>query len=153
MGATLVRGLLAWWMFRIFFNFFCSGEGKGESEAPGGGGGGDFLWKIPGGGGVSVWVGAEGRGAGWVFAETRGGGLNIFFRGRNAHQVRHRTPRPHSRIRLALPSSGVDLASIPHPNRVKSGNRCRIDVKSMPNRPLRREGRGGFEGGVWGSYA
>ena len=26
--------------------------------------------------------------------------------------------------------------------------RCRIDVKLMPNRPLRRGGRGGFEGGV-----
>ena len=31
--------------------------------------------------------------------------------------------------------------------------RCRIDVKSMPNRTLRRGGRGGFEGGVWGSCA
>ena len=29
-------------------------------------------------------------------------------------------------------------------------NQCRIDVKSMPNRPLTRGGRGGFEGGVWG---
>ena len=27
-------------------------------------------------------------------------------------------------------------------------NQCRIDVESMPTRPLRREGRGGFEGGV-----
>ena len=29
-------------------------------------------------------------------------------------------------------------------------NQCRIDVKSMSNRALRREGRGGFEGGVRG---
>ena len=28
---------------------------------------------------------------------------------------------------------------------------CRIDVESMANRPLRRGGRGGFEGGVWGA--
>ena len=28
--------------------------------------------------------------------------------------IRHRTPGPHPRIRLALPSSGVDLASIQH---------------------------------------
>ena len=30
-------------------------------------------------------------------------------------------------------------------------NRCRIDVESMPNRPLRRGRRGGFEGESWGS--
>ena len=42
-------GLNAWWTFRIFFIFFCSGEGKGES---GRGGGRCFLLKIPGGGGV-----------------------------------------------------------------------------------------------------
>ena len=29
-------------------------------------------------------------------------------------------------------------------------NQRRIDVESMPNRPLRRGGRGGFEGGVRG---
>ena len=33
-------------------------------------------------------------------------------------------------------------------------NQCRIDVKSMPNSPVRRGGRrGGFEGGVWGACA
>ena len=32
-------------------------------------------------------------------------------------------------------------------------NRCRINVESMPNRPLTRGGRGGFEGGVWGGCA
>ena len=52
--------------------------------------------------------------------------------------IRHRRPGPHPRIRLALPSSGFDFASIQHPirhrNRVKSGNRCRINVKSMWDR-------------------
>ena len=32
-------------------------------------------------------------------------------------------------------------------------DQCRFDVTSMPNRPLRRGGRGGFEGGVWGACA
>ena len=31
----------------------------------------------------------------------------------------------------------IDSILIRHRNRVKSGNQCRIDVKSMPNRPLR----------------
>ena len=30
-------------------------------------------------------------------------------------------------------------------------NQCRIDVESMPNRPLKRGGRGGFEAEVRGS--
>ena len=47
---------------------------------------GDFLWKIPGGGSPG-WVGAEG-GRGWevVCGDFFGGGLNIFFRGRNVHR-------------------------------------------------------------------
>ena len=44
--------------------------------------------------------------------------------------IRHRPPGPHPRIRLALPSSGVDW----HRNRLKAGNRCRINVESMLNR-------------------
>ena len=75
--------------------------------------------------------------------------------------IRHRPPGPHPRIHLALPSSGVDLASIQHRFDINSTLirhrfpdltpfRCRINVKSMPNRPLRRGGRGGFEGGVRG---
>ena len=56
------------------FYFFCSGERKGESEALGRGAGGRFLLKIPGGGGVSGRVGAEGRGAGSVFAGIWGEG-------------------------------------------------------------------------------
>ena len=46
--------------------------------------------------------------------------------------IRHRPPGPHPRIRLALPPQG----SIWHRNRVKSGNRCRINA----NRPLRVRG-------------
>ena len=49
--------------------------------------------------------------------------------------VRHRAPGPHPRIRLALPSSGVDLASIQHRFDIdltskygQTGNRCRIDL-------------------------
>ena len=44
--------------------------------------------------------------------------------------LRHRPRRPHPRIRLALPPQG----SIWHQNRVKSGNRCRINVESMLDR-------------------
>ena len=40
----------------------------------------------PGGGGSPGWVGGgRGRGAGRVFAGNLGGGLNVFFRGRNPH--------------------------------------------------------------------
>ena len=78
---------MAWWTFRIFFIFFCSGEGNGESEALGRGGG-DFLLKIPAGGGSPGRVGGEwarGR-VGFCGEFGRGGGLNIFLGGRNSHQ-------------------------------------------------------------------
>ena len=69
-----------------YFLFFCSGGGKGHSEAPGGGGVG-FSLKIPGGGEVSQKRGGGVRGREGVCEEFRGGGgLNIFFRGRNARQ-------------------------------------------------------------------
>ena len=74
--------------------------------------------------------------------------------------IRHRPPQPHRRIGLALPSSGVDLASIQHPFDIEirsTRKSCRINVESMlnrlPNRLLRRGGRGGFEGGVRGACA
>ena len=67
------------------FYFFLLGEAEGGVRG-GGGGGVDFLLKIPGGG-VSRRGGAEGPGGClqriW---ELGGGGLNIFFRGRNVHQ-------------------------------------------------------------------
>ena len=75
------------WTFRIFFIFFCSGEGKGESEVAGGGGGPIFIEKCQEGGG-SLGRGGGGGGAGRVSAgNLGGGGLNIFFRARNSHQA------------------------------------------------------------------
>ena len=41
---------------------------------------------------------------------------------------------------------GVEIRS----NQESMSNQCRIDVKSMRNRPLTRARRGGFEGGVGG---
>ena len=50
------------------------------------GGGRFFLLKMPGGGGFPGRGGAEGPG-GWNWGSFFfGGGLNIFFRGRNVHQ-------------------------------------------------------------------
>ena len=58
------------------FHFFLLGEGKGERVAPGRGGGRFSIEKFQ-----------QGGGAGRVSAGNFGGELNIFFRGRNAHQV------------------------------------------------------------------
>ena len=67
------------------FYFFCSGK----SEVPGEGGRDGFFIEIPtGGGGLSGrWGG--GRVAGRVFVGNfwGGGGLNIFFRGRNSQYM------------------------------------------------------------------
>ena len=77
-----------WWTFRIFFVFFCSGEGKGEFEEPGGRRL-RFLIENPRrrGGGFSQRGGGD-RGAGRVSAGSlvRGGDLKFFFRGRSSHQ-------------------------------------------------------------------
>ena len=54
------------------------------------------------------------------------------------------TGLPDPTLESASPSP--PQGSIWHRKRVKSGNRCRINVESMPNRPLRRGGRGGFKG-------
>ena len=74
----------------IFLFFFCLlGEGEGGVRGEGGWGV-DFLLKVPGGGGVSRRE--RGRGAGRVsgrIGEFGGGGLNIFFRGRNVHQANY----------------------------------------------------------------
>ena len=74
--------------FGYFLFFSGRGRGKGESEAPGGGRGSIFKLKFPEGGGVSRTGGAEGPGGClWRIGEFgEGGGLNIFFRGRNVHQ-------------------------------------------------------------------
>ena len=70
--AILFGETVSWWTFELsdIFYFFCSGEGKGESEAPAGGG--DFYWKS--------------HGWGRVGERPGGGGLDIFFRGRNSHE-------------------------------------------------------------------
>ena len=60
-------------------------------------------------------------------------------------------PRDPRDPTLESASPSPPQRSIWHRNRVKSGrNRCRINVESMPNRPLRRGGRSGFEGAHWG---
>ena len=72
------------------FNFFCSGEGKGVRGPRKGVGGVGFLLKMPGGGGVSQQRGGGGaEGPGGCLRGIWGGGVNIFFRGRNAHQEKY----------------------------------------------------------------
>ena len=58
---------------------------------------------------------------------------------------------PDPTLKSALPSPPQGW--IWHRSRVKSGNRCRINVESMPNRSLRMGGRGDIEGGVRGVRA
>ena len=77
---------ISWWAFRIFFIFFRLGGGEGGICGDREGGGLEFCWSSYEGGGVSG-EGRGGEGAGRVSAgEFWGGGLNIFFRGRNSHQ-------------------------------------------------------------------
>ena len=68
------------------------------------GGGGRFLLKIPGGG-VSRRGGAEGAGrvsaANWGFGGG-GGGLNIFFRGRNVHQDQLLLKKRDARLKIEI---------------------------------------------------
>ena len=66
------------------FNFFLLGGGEGGVRGAGRAWG-DFLWKTPGGGSPG-WVGAGARGREVVCGELGGGGLNIFFWGRNVHR-------------------------------------------------------------------
>ena len=75
----------AWRTFRIFFIFSGRGRGRGcpGRKAERGWG---FLLKIPEGG-VSRGGGGSVRGPGGCLREfSRGGGGNMFFRGRNVHQ-------------------------------------------------------------------
>ena len=77
------------------FYFFCSGEGKAESGASGRGGG-RFLMKIPGGGGGCRPGGMGGEAGGCLRGIFGGGGgLNIFFWGRNPHQVTEDPQSPY----------------------------------------------------------
>ena len=68
----------------IFYFFSAPGRRKGSPRRREGGD--DFLLKIPGGGVFRAGGGGGGWGAGRVFAGNLGGGLNIFFRGRNSCQ-------------------------------------------------------------------
>ena len=63
--------------------------------------------------------------------------------------IRHRSPEPHPRIRLAFPSSGVDLTSIRHSFDIDSTSISLFDPLSMPNRPLKGE-EGEADSGVRG---
>ena len=62
--------------------------------------------------------------------------------------IRHKPPGPHPRVRLALPSSGVDLASIRHRFPDLTLFRCRIDAKSTPEEGRARRIRGWGPGGL-----
>ena len=75
-----------------FYFFFCSGEGEGESEVPAREGGGTVSYgkSQDGGGGFSRAGGGGGEGPRGCLRGIGGGGwggLNVFFRGRNYHQV------------------------------------------------------------------
>ena len=72
---------------RFGYFLFFSAPGRGRESGATGRGGGRFLIENPRrGGGLQERVGrGEGAGEG-VCREFGGGGLNIFFRGRNAHQ-------------------------------------------------------------------
>ena len=73
---------ISWWTFRIFFIFFCSGEGKGESEAPGGRGGRAIFIENPRGGvSRAGGGGGGGPGVGRVFAGNLGRRAKYFFFG------------------------------------------------------------------------
>ena len=69
--------------------FFLLGDGVGGVRSAGREGGGRFLMKVPGEGGGFSREGEGPRGREGVCGElgnSFGGGLNIFFRGRNVHQ-------------------------------------------------------------------
>ena len=74
--------IFARWTFRIFFIFVLLGGGGGGVR--GAGEGGSSAKSQEGG-----FPGGWGGGRGWegVCGQLGGGGLNIFFRGRNSHQV------------------------------------------------------------------
>ena len=74
--------------FGYFLFFLLGGAERGSPRRREGGGGTDFFLKIPGREGVlpGRW-GQGGEGPGGCLQGISGEGLNIFFRGRNSHQV------------------------------------------------------------------
>ena len=87
-GATTLPQFLTRWTFRIFLFFLLRG-GEGGVQSTGGGGGAIFSGKSQEG--SPRWWGRGSEGAESVCGEF-GGGLNIFFRGRNSHQVKTCNP-------------------------------------------------------------
>ena len=96
---------LSRWTFRIFFIFFCSGEGKGEPPRCREGRGQNFI-ENPRRGGVQSGWGWEPRGREGVCRELGGGGLNIFFRGRKAHQVIFRKKQEPQKVLRLMSKEG-----------------------------------------------
>ena len=133
---SLSKGSMSWWTFRIFFIFFWYGEGKGEFRGAGKGRGSVFYWKSQeAGGGAPTREG--GRGA--VRGNWGGGGeLNIFFRGRNAHQDVHERKR-HININkffLWLPGGGggsPDRVGGGSPDREARGQKFMCCVRNPRN--------------------
>ena len=79
LGQSSKLKTVSWWTFKIFFYFFCSGEGKGESRATGRGGGRFFIESSRRPGGGLPGAGEAWRGAGRVSAGNGGGGAIFFF--------------------------------------------------------------------------
>ena len=77
----------------IFYFFSVRGGGRGSPRRREGRGGGSFFYiENPGGGGSPGGEGPRGwEGVCSEFGNLGGGGVNIFFRGRNVHQVKHAT--------------------------------------------------------------
>ena len=69
-----------------YFLFFLLGGGEGGVRGAGGGRGVIFCGKSQGGGVLPGGWGRGSEGPEGVCGEGGGGGLNIFFRGRNSHQ-------------------------------------------------------------------
>ena len=69
------------------FNFFLLGGGEGGVRGTRKGRGVGFFLKIPGGGGGLAAEGGGVEGPGGCLCGMWGGGLNIFFRGRNSHKL------------------------------------------------------------------
>ena len=94
-GASRPGGPKLGGRFGYFLFFSARGGGRGSPRPPGGGVV-DFFLKIPGGGG-SRGGGAEGPGGCLRrIGDLGGGGLNIFFRGRNVPKIERggKTPTP-----------------------------------------------------------
>ena len=124
---NLERQTLLGGRFGYFLFFAARGRGKGEPEAPGASGGGRDRFFIEnhrtGGGGAPAQDGPMGReGVGGELGNFGGGGLNIFFRGRNVHQVlgvsqeRKISPKRKLLGRISRKHPGVIQADVPAQN-------------------------------------